>query len=420
MTSSLAQFDAYFKEQYDDDRIKELVFPENVLLGRLQKKTNDPGFVGDSLPVPIQYALPQGVSKKFASAQSVSNSSGGNTAQNKFVITPGNCYGVVTIDHKVLTLSRSNPGAFLSAKTHEVDGLYETMGERLSIALWGAGGNALGQVNSSYSSGTSITLAETYDASNFEPGMYICTATNNGATSTDTLDNGMMQVLAVNVATGVLTVDAASAGLAASKYLFALGDFNGNTGDVIMAGVQAFITASDTPAALWGVTAATRLLHPQRWAGCRLPSSVYASKGTEERIRILGSWMTGRFKGKGPTAVYFNPEDWVLLENQMISRGYRAAEEDETEFGYLKIMGNCGGRKVPMYQDRHCPKGVAFALREEDWWLSTAGELMSPMNDEGFEMLRKADDAAYELRVISYPLTACGAPINSGRVPVGT
>jgi hypothetical protein len=146
---------------------------------------------------------------------------------------------------------------------------------------------------------------------------------DDGATSTDTIDAGSAQVLAVNVATGEITVDAAAnlPSLAAGRNIFRLGDFNGNSGNVLMKGVQAFITASDSPAALWGVTAAQRAVHPQRWAGCRLPSSIYSSKGTEERLRILGAWMTGRFKGKGPSAVYINPEDHVLLESQMIARG---------------------------------------------------------------------------------------------------
>lgn len=420
MTSSLAQYDAYFKEQYDDDRVKELVFPDNVFLGRLQKKSNDPSFQGDSLIVPVQYQLPQGVSAKFATAQSVSNSSGGNTGQGKFVIQPGNCYGVVSIDDKVLTLSRSNPGAFLSAKTHEVDGLYEQMGEVLSIAVWGAGGNSIGRVLSV--NGNVITLATTYDASNFEIGMYLATSSADANDGTGTLDGGSAAVTAVNPATGEVTVDNAAAltGLAQDRYLFRLGDFGGDDGSVIMKGVQAFLTASDSPGTLWGVTNTTRANHPQRWAGCRLPSSAYASKGTEERLRILGAWMTGRFKAKPPSAVYMNPEDHILLESAMMSRGYREAEADDTEFGYLKIMATVGGHKIPVYQDRHCPKGVAFALREENWWISTAGELISPMNDEGFEMLRKADDAAYELRLKSYPLLACNAPLHNGRVPVGT
>lgn len=422
MTSSLSQFDAYLKEQYPQDRIRELMFPDNVFLGRLLKKANDPGFQGDSLIVPIQTGLPQGVSKKFATAQSVSNSAGGNTSQGKFVITPGNFYGVVEIDDKVIALSRSNPGAFFSAKTHEVDSLYEMVGEVLSISAWNNGGNSIGQVNSSYSSGNDLTLAQSYDASNFEVGMYIATAANDGATSSDTLDSGSALVTAVNYSTGVVTVDNAAAltGLAASRYLFRLGDFNGNTSDVIMKGVQAFITASDTPGALWGVTAATRLLNPQRWAGCRLQTSEYSSKGTEERMRTLGSRMTGRFKGKGPSAIYMNPEDWILLENQMIARGVREAEADETEFGYLRVMASVAGKKLPVYQDRHCPKGTLFALREEDWWISSAGELVEPMNEDGFEMLRKADSAGYELRLRSYPLLACSAPLNQGRVPVGT
>jgi hypothetical protein len=73
---------------------------------------------------------------------------------------------------------------------------------------------------------------------------------------------------------------------------------------------------------------------------------------------------------------------------------------------------------VPIYADRHCPKGTFFALREENWWISSMGELIHAQNEDGLEMLRKASSTDYELRLLSYPILGCNAPKNNGRVPL--
>ena len=51
--STLTTFAALLKERYiDSDRVEELTYPENVLLGMLEKR-GDTGMVGSDLPVPI-------------------------------------------------------------------------------------------------------------------------------------------------------------------------------------------------------------------------------------------------------------------------------------------------------------------------------------------------------------------------------
>ena len=44
------------------------------------------------------------------------------------------------------------------------------------------------------------------------------------------------------------------------------------------------------------------------------------------------------------------------------------------------------------------------------------GELMHPIQGDGKEILRVYNDNNYEFRLVSYPLVACNAPKNSGRV----
>lgn len=412
MGSTLTTYASLLKERYaDPSRIEELTYPDNVLLAMLEKK-GDTGMVGADLAVPILYSNPQGVGGVFSTAQANAT----NIAATKWQIVAGDYYGVVQIGDKVLQASRTNQGAFLENKTTEIDGLYEQAGENLSVYLWGNGGQAIGQIASI--SNNDVFLTDPSQSGNFENGMTVAASANDGSDTSHTLRTGSTTVAGINRATGDVTLTSAAGitSLAAGDYLFRSGDFFGNVGTVVLKGVQAFITANDTPPTLWGVTNTTRATDPQRFAGCRVASTDIQGKSYEERIKILLAYITGRFKGKAPTAGFLNPEDFQVLETLMNARGLRALEDDNTKFGFMKIEIATAAGRIPIYTDRHCPKGNFFALRMEDWWISSMGELLHPQKGDGLEILRRATSTDYEFRLISYPLLANRAPKNSGRV----
>lgn len=408
--STLTTYAALLKERYlDSSIIEELTYPENTLLAMLEKK-GDKGMVGDTLPIPVMYANPQGISSGFSTAQTNATA---NTSVN-FAVQMGDYHGVVHIGDKVLEASRTNQGAFLENKKVEIDGLYEQAGENLSVYLWGNGGQALGQVASI--SGNNITLQNPETAANFEINMELVFSANDGSDTSHSLRTGNTTLDSINRATGVLGITAGDiTGEAAGDYLFRQGDFFGDQAVIVIKGVQAWVTATDSPMALWGVAAATRALDPQRLGGCRVDSSTLIGKTIEERIKILFAQMTGRFKAKAPTAGFLHPEDFQQLETLMSARGIRALEDDSTQFGFMKIAVATSSGKVPIYTDRHCPKGHFFAFRMEDWGLSHMGELLHPQRGDGLDILRRATATDYEFRLISYPGLWCRAPKNQGR-----
>jgi hypothetical protein len=394
MGSTLTTFDALLKEDYiDSNRVEELIYPDNVLLGKLEKR-GDTGMVGDQMPVPIIYGLPQGLAQPFSTAQT--NVS--NIKAQKFVVTAGDYHGVVHIGDKVMMASRTNQGAFLENKVTEIDGLYEQAGENFSKYAWGNGGQSLGVIADI--TGDVITLVESADAMNFED-------SGDGTT-----------VSAINRATGQITLAsvAAIAALAVGDHLFRQGDFFGDTGNIVIKGVQAYLPATDSLPDLWGITQANRQLDVQRFGGCRVAPALLGAKSFEQRIKLLFAQMTGRFKAKKPTAVFMHPEDFDTLDTAMGARGQRDLSEDEAKFGYSSIAVTTTGGKVPIFPDRHCPVGTAFALRLENWWLFSMGELLRVQNGDGLQMLRRASSTDYEFRLISYPGLACNAPKNNGRV----
>lgn len=415
--STMSTFDSLLKERYEPGIVEKLMYPENVLLAKLQK-LGDTEMVGSDMPVPIFATLPQGLSGGFATAQAKAATTGGNSTSIKWQIAAGDYFGVVHIGDKVLKSSRTNRGAFLANKEIEIDGLFEQAAEILSVYLWGNGGQAIGRRQIINGAGTVITLASAIDAQNFEVGMDLRASANDGATATDSLRAGNpATVSGINRATGEVTAAdwADITAFADGDYLFRDGDFFGDQGVIIMKGVTAFLTETDTPPALWGVTAATRATDPQRFAGCRIPNAEIAGKTIDERIKILLSRMTGRYKAKAPTSGWLNPEDFQVLETLMAAKGIRALEDDSTQFGFAKISIATSTGMLPIFTDRHCPKGHFFAMRMEDWGISSIDELTHFENEDGLQILRRATSTDYEARLLSYPLLFNRAPKNSGR-----
>jgi hypothetical protein len=415
--STLTSFDALLKERYyeDADFVEKLQFGENTLLGMLEKR-GDSGMVGNKLPVPIITGLPQGAGKTFSVAQARSTA----TTVGELLMTAGDYHGVVQIGDKVLKASRTNKGAFLENKMLEIDNLWETCGENLSIYLWGNGGGALGRRESI--AGNVITLTEPTDASNFEIGMAIVASANDGSVSTHAIlvNSEDVTVVAVNAAIGTVEIsDATDIGsFANGDYLFRKSDFFGDSGSAVLIGLQAFITATDSPMALWGVAAATRALLPQRWAGCRPSASAIAGKSIEERLKIMVAQMRTRFKSKTPDAFFMNPEDMQKLDTSQTSTVQRSDKDKDTKMGYEALALRTPGGVIPIYEDRHCPIGHAFGFRMKNHWMTHMDDLLHPQEGDGFTMLRKDASTDYEFRLLSYPIYVNNCPLNHGRVPL--
>jgi hypothetical protein len=229
-------------------------------------------------------------------------------------------------------------------------------------------------------------------------------------------------VSTLNRTDGSLVLDVASdiAALAAGDYLFRASDFAGDTTVKILKGVQAFITATDVPGALWGIASATRDNDPQRYAGCRVFADDLNGEQIDQRIKILLSRMSGRYKAKTPTAGFLHPETFLRLETLLTGTGLRSLPDDSTKFGYRKIdiVSPTSSGSIPIFIDRHCPKDVFFALRMENWWLSSMRELFHPQTDSNGGILLRDGSTDHEFRLISYPLAVCNAPLHNGRVPL--
>jgi hypothetical protein len=409
--STVATFGALLKTRYAS-KYESLMFSDRPFLGMIPKDTST---LSESLVVPLVYTAPQGVTGGGAGLAQTNST---NLGTKKFTLNPGEYNASVSMSDRVIAMSRSNLAAFIDNKTAEIDGLYEQAADALSIYMYGNGGGSIGRRLSV--SGEVITLTEPTQAVNYEPGMKLRASANDGSLTSDTLRAGAAGTVAsVDRTNGNVTLQAGGVagitGFANNDFLFRDGDFKGNTTTSIINGVQSFIWVDDSPPTLAGMV---RTEDTQRLAGCRVPAAVIATLGVEDRIKTLGSYMTGRYKGKGAKTWFMHPEDWQALEAALSNRGYRSFRDSETKFGYQTIEFVAGGIMGRAYADRWCPRGIAFALRLENWKLYSMEELIHPVERDGLTILRAATTNDYEYRLVSYPAQCCNAPGWSGRVAV--
>jgi hypothetical protein len=418
MASTITTFAFAIKDRFDKvSFVENLTLAERPLLAMINK---DEDFQGDGTHIPLIYGNPQGIA---ASGLATAQANATNVQGKKFILTAGDYQGSVDIGDKVITASRGNPGAFLKNKAAEMDGLYEQMADNLATYLYGNSGNSLGVIASvSVAGGTTggdrVFLTEPTQTINFEVGMRLDTWDNDGSDSPGTNGDTGLLVDGVNRAEGSIDIAPGSSPISggAGDFLFRTGDY-GASGNFIFHGLGSFLWPDNNPPPIYSMSRTDDTI---RLAGSRVPAADLVGLNIEERIQLLGAYMTGRYKGPGPTHGFCNPEDWQNLSNSLQSRGIRPLKDDTTRFNFQAIEVVLGGKMVRIYPDRFCPRGTFFALRMKDWTLHSMLKLIHPISQDGLVLLRKGTSNDYEYRIVSYPAVVTVAPGWSGRVALSS
>lgn len=407
MASTLVTFSSLLKQRYGSEKVEDLTIRERPLLSMIPKDEEGAGL---EEKVPLIYGGPQSVSSALSDAMTYSS----NLKSAAFTVKYGDLSGGVRIGLKVMKASRNNNGAFLQNKVAEMDGLWESTSDSLDLALWGNGGLSLGQISAIDTN--TVTLVNPQDAYNFQVGMYCTGSATDGTNGAGSLLATQSDVTAVDRAAGTVTFTSAAAVVAAntSAYIHRYGTFATDGVSKVFPGVQAFIASTDSPSALLGMT---RTYDPTRQAGCRVPAAAIAGLGVEQRLKLLGSYMSGRYGAKGFGTGFLHPEDFASLESSLSARGIRPLEDETTQFGFEAITMICGTQKVKFYADARCPKDTAFIFNLKMWLLKSMGKLIEPDTSEtGLVLVPAQGSTDYEFRLLCFPAGVCRGPGNNGRV----
>lgn len=388
----MTTFASALKVHYTDDMVQNMVYKDNPLLALIKKYEN---FGGKNLPIPILFGNPQGRSATFSTAQSNKT----NSQIKDFVLTRASDYSLASISNEVLEASMGNANAFMEAATTEIDGAIHSCVRSLAIAMYGSGSGSIGQSAGSYT-GTSLTLADINQITNFEVGMELVFSTADGGGS---VKSGSVTVNNVNRDTGVLTVDAMSAidsgtGVAANDFIFVQGDY-----DLKIKGLAGWLPASaPSSSPFFGVD---RSVDATRLGGIRYDGS---AEPIEEAL--ISAAARGAREGAKPDVCFLNYSKFAELEKALGSKVQYIDLKASAEIGFRGILINGPRGPIKVVPDQNCPSNVAYMLQMDTWKLYSLGKAPKLLNTDGLKFLRESAADAVEVRVGYYAQMGCNAP----------
>ena len=348
-------------------------------------------FVGENYVQPIIFGNSQGNSADFATAQA--NKTAGSI--KKFTITTVKDYALASIDNETILASKNNSGAFMSAVSFATDGAFAQASRSLAGAVYGSGSGKLGQVISTYSSGTTITLSQASDIVNFEVGMKINFAvaeTGGSVIATQpTISN-------IDRDAGSFVVSDATS-VVADHYIYRDGDY-----DLKLKGLEAWLPGSAvTSASYFGVD---RSVDKSRLAGI-----IYdGSTAPIEEVVISAAARLAREGGK-PTHLFMSYERFAELEKSLDSKvQYVDLKAANADIGFRGIVINGPRGPIKVIADQNCPHNRAYMLQLDTWKLLSRGPAPQILNMDNLDKLRDASADSVELRIGSYLNLSCNAP----------
>jgi hypothetical protein len=284
-----------------------------------------------------------------------------------------------SVDHKLITLSRSDRGALVRALTASTEAATSKLKKSQNFMNWRDGGGCIGRF--SVISTTTGTLYDLNDIRNFDVGDVIEFASDSGVAAGGVCA-ASATVTGLNEDTGVITFDinivTGIPGISSTPYLFHKGDYN-----LAFYGVPAYCTidapgSGTAPAAVWSMT---RTSNPTLLSGSRFTASNLLL------IEAIKKSLATAYRRNIETTHLFMPPE-VFNDIEMSLQGNRRyVEEKVGNVGYQALVFTTqGGKSVKCYSDPDIPKNptattkYVFGLNLPKFTFHTAGEYPSWLN----------------------------------------
>lgn len=422
MTLDLSAYDAMLKEYYTGDKVRELAYGKNVLLGILNKEMAG----GDYYVQPIDHGRPGGASAGFSTSQT-------NYVASKykaFQISRVMQYMTPKVATEVIIATRDKASAFAPA-FREFDRAFRSLSTKLNLRLYRTSTGKIGRLASTVNVATdTAALTDPADCWNFEEGDVI---TLDDADGGGAVKAGTITVESVDHKAGTVTftgnISAGIATAAASDYAFQQGDY-----DLCSSGLEDWLPVDDRStklaAAFHGVT---RSVAPERLGGVYLDAT---SAGFGDLAEVI-TQLVGETAARGgtPTHVVVNHRRFIQLQLLWMSKTYQfqniAVDVKETVDGRTMVFSTAfpgmramiGGYMVDVLADRTCPTNRVYCLEKDTWTLYYSGSKLPcfPNEEVGASILNPSSTAdSYEGRVAAYHNLGCSAPGHNGVAKLST
>lgn len=398
---------AVLKTKYTQKAVRNLCYPKNAFFAMVQKRTD---FNGKNKVVAFQNGSPQGLGTSVANAQA------GKTASvyNAVTVTRNAYYVTASVTGEAIRASKGDTGALIEGLTREVDNAYYSIVRQISAALFRNGGGAIGQISSGSSVGTAtITLSTPADVVNFEVGMKLSASVDDGTAAGGLRSSGAVVTLTgIDRDLGTLTASgnwsSGIAAVAAGDYLFRNSNAGTGTSDynAVLKGVPAWCPAT-APGGSDSFFGLNRSSDATRLAGIR-----YNGNGGPIEETLIEAAARAVRESAQPTHVWMNPLDASNLVKALGSKVLydRSKSLDDPDFAFssIKLIGPAGDLDV--VRDLNVPKGTCFMTQTDAWYLESAGDMPSILDDDGLTIIRSATSDDYEVRIGYYGQLICEAP----------
>lgn len=314
-----------------------------------------------------------GRSHTFANAQ---NQQTPTQLASFFVYTVSD-YQLITITNLLMEQTKTNAGAFVDQAKLQMDGGFRTITNNIAFELFADGTGVRGTIGSATGTGPYvITLSNAQQVVQFEVGMTIQNVTIAAGSLTINAGGATGTITAVNRATGVITVAAATSTswATAGNGLVVAGDavagpINTNT-SLAISGLAAWIpTTSPAPNdSFWGVN---RSVDPTRLGGLRYDASSFT---IEEGMTNALAFMNR--EGAKPDLCIMDFASYAALVNALGAKvQYVQAQHDEVEVAFDGIKFQSAYGTVTVLADRSCPPQTCYLLTQSTWKLRSLGKV---------------------------------------------
>jgi hypothetical protein len=391
--------DSVLKELYIGQDLSDLTFKNNKMLATITKKEQ---FGGRKMPLPIEYALPQGATSDFATAQTGAKPS----LFEAWDMDVATVYQCAVIDGKLMRRLRNDREGFIRAAANQINGVLKNLSRNANRNLYRSRAGELAQIGSVGADSTTIVLAVTVDHVLFEVGMVLRAYSSlTGAESGARRDTRYFTITKVDRDTGTLTGTASTAIYAswtANDYLVVQGDYVGTDGDK-MTGLANWIpsTHPTTGDSFYGVDRSV----DSRLSGTRHDGT---SQSTEDAL--IEGQSEAAVMGGSISQCYVNPKKFRQLVTALGSKVHynrvpaQTGDGAHATIGFRSISIEGDNETIEVISDRDCPLGLAYMIDPMYWELWSTGpvpEVLGQQEGEGdgLQMLRQAEKDSYEVRM---------------------
>jgi hypothetical protein len=389
---------ALLKTLYTDQKIENLVYNNRPTLALLKKYE---AFGGDSLKIPVVVGNPQNTSPDFATAQALSSTS----ISKAFFLTRVKEYGFAEIDTETLEASKGNPNAFIEAFRFELDNAINGVSEALSTMLFKSGWGDIGVIATGGVSGSTITLSQASDITNWEVNMSVVFASTQSSSALRSATPLLVTGLDRDAGTVTFSASLASVNAVAGDWCFIQGarQNSGSPTAIALSGFESWIpSVAPTSTLFYGVDRSSDVT---RLGGIR-----YNATGLDiSEALIQGAAKVGREGGK-LTHFVMSFDNFAAWEKSLTTRVRITDNQMNPDVGFESIPFTGPTGKIEVYADPKCPSNRIYGLDINSWRLNSLGKAVKILNADGNDGLRSPTADSVQYRVGFKGNLSCNAP----------